>query len=157
MRTTPREVTREDIGWLSGIIDGEGSIYAAIKETYPYFRYSFQLVNTNKEMLNKFQSILKGICGDENAKFPIFLKKYSTGIVGKKQCYALQIRRIDDLKKILTVVLPHLTEKRNKATYLLTTLNNHKKFQWYKKEGLTPVETKRTTLLNGDEAIVRTA
>jgi len=141
MRTTPWETRKEDIGWLAGIIDGEGSIYAAIKDSYPYFRYSFQLVNTNRELLEKFQTIVQKICGNDG-KFPIVPKKYTVGIVGKKQCYALQVRRIDDLKGMLTAVLPHLTEKRTKAEYLLTTLNSHKRYQWYKKEGLVPVETK---------------
>lgn len=147
MRKTPWEAKREDIGWLAGIIDGEGSIYAEEKDTYPHFRYSFQIVNTNLEMLEKFQSIVRKICNDDG-QFTVVKKFYRTGfasIHGKKQCYALQIRRIDDLKGMLTAVLPHLTEKREKATYLLSVLNTHKKFARYKSEKLAPVETKRVT------------
>lgn len=142
MRTTPWKPTKEDIGWLAGIIDGEGSIYAALKDSYPYFRYSFQIVNTNREMLDKFQRILSGICDAPKEQFKVFPKKYTVGIVGKKQCYALQIRRMEDMKRVLTATLPHLTEKREKAKFFLGIANKHKRFQRYKAEGFVgSVET----------------
>lgn len=133
MRTTPREVSKEDIGWIAGIIDGEASIYVKERDRYPYLQYSFQLINTNMEMLEKFQRIVQTLC-KHNSEFTICKKKYSTGIVGRKQCYALFVRKIEDLKIMLTAILPHLTEKKDKAKYLLDILNNHKKYQWYKIE-----------------------
>ena len=127
MRTTPWELSKEDIGWLSGIIDGEGSIHIKHYEQYPHFRYGLYLINTNEELLEKCKRIITAIDDvDHGRGLAIYKKNYKVGL-GKKQCYQLQIRRIGTLISILKTTLPHLTEKRERATELLSELSNHKK------------------------------
>lgn len=147
MRKTPWELSKEDVGWLAGILDGEGSIHLKYYETYPHFRYGIYLVNTNIELLEKALRIIKELDTiDKGEGISVYKKMYANAnrkVFPVKQCYQVQIRRIGTIKEMLRAILPHLTEKKERATLLLKELDNHKRNARWKKD--KPVETKRVT------------
>lgn len=128
-RTIPRELLKEDIGWLAGIIDGECSIvYGRLyKKDQCKVYWGLHLVNTNVEMIEKFIRIAEIICYPHKESIKLKEKKYFSRIVGTKPCYQITLRKKDVLQPILFAVIPHLTEKRKRAEVLLNFLSNHQK------------------------------
>jgi len=148
-----REVKPEDIGWLAGIIDGEGSITVVSSRTLPRkIIHNIHIVGANLSLLNKCVRIVekfddgKGWCGK-----PVRLQKknYRKNIFTKtpKQCYNLQIWRQGTIRNVLRAVLPHLTEKYLLAARLLNFLEKHKRCSHFKEGEIdaylsfTPAET----------------
>lgn len=165
MRTIPRELLREDIGWLAGIVDGESSIHCKYQEEKrPFFSYNFTIVNTNKELLEKCSHIVFSLCKDlPESSIRVYPKIYKNSITAKNAGINSKkpfgVHRIAWLQRIFTILLPHVTEKRDVMKKFLSITNLHKLHQRYKIEkarlnGL--VETKRKAP-QGDEAIVRTS
>lgn len=147
--TTPREVKREDIGWLAGIIDGEGSIlfHRSKRADFNKILYGLYIVGGDLKLLGKASRIINDVLGEDRAKW--IEKKYrKSTIKTNKKMYCLQIWRQSDLKKLFEIILPHLTEKYFSAARLLNFLLNHKKGHWFKEGEIesyfkfTPVETK---------------
>jgi hypothetical protein len=139
MKTTPREQSQGEIGWLAGIVDGEGSILLTRLDGRYHNRYMYglYLVNTNREMLYKAVRIMCALTGDEIVGHrPLIKMKHYKNQLGRKQCYQVTIRRQEWLLKILQAILPHLTEKRKRAERLLAFLSGHTKYKWHRKEGL---------------------
>lgn len=143
MRTTPREPSREDIGWLAGIIDGEASIHCKWQEKKrPFFTYSLKIVNTNKDLLEKCSRIVLEMCKDLPASsIRVYPKKYANriyahnaGINSRKPCYQFGVHRISWLQRIFTTLLPHMTEKRPVMEKFLSIVNEHTLHQRYKIE-----------------------
>ena len=145
MKTIPREPTKEDIGWLSGILDGEGSITFSRQEKYPHIYYGVHFVNTNRELMEKINRIISEICRDLTDELPkISIPNYKAPIhIGKKVCHSITLRRQNWIIKVLEVLLPNLTEKRKKAAGLLNVLKNHKKGAWYTMEELKEAQWAR--------------
>jgi hypothetical protein len=133
MRTTPRELL-VDIGWLAGIVDGEGSIHVKYYDKYPHFRYGMFLVNTNTELLDKCKRIIREIDYIDHGDGLIVGEKKYRNNIGTKPCYQLQVRRIGTIKCVLEKITPHLTEKRERAKNLLMELTRHKKNARWNKE-----------------------
>ena len=135
MRTIPSEPTKEDIGWLAGILDGEGSIVFSKRKKWPRIAYGINLVNTNLEMMEKANSIIARLCHDlEGTPIKISSKNYANNpfnTVSRKECYQITIRRQTWIVRILGVLLPHLTEKRAKASALHELFSTHKLGAWY--------------------------
>jgi len=153
-RTTVREVKPEDIGWLAGIIDGEGSITIVSGHTKPRkIIHNIHIVGTNLQLIEKCKRIVD--CFDDGKGWKrqthkIYLKKYKTNIFKKnpKPCYHIQIYRQGVLKNLLQVILPHLTEKYLRGARLLNFLENHKRATHFQEGEIdaflnfTPAETK---------------
>lgn len=153
-RTIPREVTSEDIAWLAGIIDGESSMTLTTPNVVCSNKiiYGMHIVNSSYEMLEKCKWIIDSI--DTVGETPIRDKKYVTGpIKTNKAMYQITIRRQKLTLDLLKAVLPHLTDKRNKALKLINFFSNHKCNERFKDGevekylSFTPVETKRTALV----------
>lgn len=162
-RTIPREVSKEDIGWLAGIIDGEGSITIVRpkKVTTNQILYGVYIVGGDLSLMTKSINLINLLATEGK---PIILqeKKYKKGLFKtNKKMYQLCIRKQSTIVNVLRDCTPHLTEKKAKALKLLNFLDNHKKGTHFKEGEVekylqyTPVETERATL-ERDEATVRT-
>lgn len=148
---TAREVKPEDIGWLAGIIDGEGSILfnKPSKDSFNQILYGIYIVGADLSLLNKCRKILDQLIDGEGKKYHFYKKNYKKGLVkSNKQTYCIQIGRQHSIRKVLEVILPHLTEKYLKSARLLNFLQKHTPRKWFREGevesyfGFTPVETK---------------
>jgi hypothetical protein len=147
--TTVREVKPEDIGWLAGIIDGEGSITFSMNGR-GFLMHMIHIIGSDMELLKKCVRIINAY-KDEGVEAKILDKKYKNGLFkSNKRMYRIEVWRQGHLKNLLPVLIPHLTEKKIKCQQLLNYLQNHKKGTWLTKEeklkflDFTPAETKRT-------------
>jgi len=147
MRTIPSEPTQADIGWLAGILDGEGSIVFSKRKRHPRIAYGINLVNTNMELMEKANNIIARLCKDlEGTPIKISTKAYATNPFGttvRKQCYQITIRRQTWIVRILGILLPHLTEKRVKASALHELFLTHIPGQWYTEKELEKAQWAR--------------
>lgn len=149
--TIPREVKPEDIGWLAGIIDGEGSVYVS-KNARGFIGHNIQIIGSDLSLLNKCVEIIRKFDDGKGLPTTYRLKKYKEGMFKtNKVMYDISIHRQGHLKNLLEALLPHLTEKKSKAAVLLNFLQNHSRRKWYRGDEIerylnfTPVETKRAT------------
>ena len=102
-----------DIGYLAGIIEGEGSIYFCTKLKRPRIRIS----NTNIEILNKCIQILRDFGIDAK------LRQQRQGNEKWKIGYSVDIDKLKDLEKILIIIKPELSGKKKQADVALNYFN----------------------------------
>jgi hypothetical protein len=130
-KTTVREVNEREIGWLAGIIDGEGSITITKPKKpqgrHPQVMYGVHIVNNNKEMLEKCVKIVRFISQDDDV-IKVSPKHYKSTVFKKEphDCYQITIRRKETIRRLLREIIPLLTEKKIKSQKLLNFLENHK-------------------------------
>lgn len=137
-RVTPREVDPYEIGWLAGIIDGEGtltfgkSINKQSRFGYNYYN-GVAVINTNIEMIDRCVDIINRLCSDIESEARMtklemknkiyngnnFIKQSKNGY---KDCYQMTLRNKEWTIRVLEVITPYLTEKRRRAKALLTIL-----------------------------------
>jgi hypothetical protein len=106
-----------DLGWIVGIIDGEGSIgLHKVRRKSVYSRRGFQwdtqvdVSNTSKAIVQRFCDIL-GVC-------KLVLKRKRGN---RKPVWGMYINR-DKMRTLLYLVKDHLTDKKEQAELLLETL-----------------------------------
>jgi len=146
-RATPREIKAAEIGWLAGIIDGEGSV-TFVKNGAGYLTHMIHIIGSDMDLLEKCVRIINDY-NEGGTPVRILDKRYKTGMFkSNKKMYRLEIWRNGHLKKILPFLIPHLTEKKLRCQKMLNYLENHKKGTWLR-EGevekylaFMPVETK---------------
>lgn len=126
-RSTPsQEQVLIKIGWLAGIIDGEGSL------SHYYFKrknrnlkkspaYGIVIVNTDTLILNEVENILRklDIYFSRNIKSS---KRINSVEVFRsiKPCFVLSVRRRLDTERLLKIIYPYLIgEKKAKAKSML--------------------------------------
>lgn len=143
--TTVREVKLEDIGWLAGIIDGEGSITFQLNSR-GFLTHMIHIIGSDPKLLEKCVRIIN-LYNDDGIPARILEKKYKEGIFKtNKPMFRIEIWRQGVLKNILPDLIPHLTEKKLKCQKLLNFLENHKKGSWLRGKqqkylDYTPAET----------------
>ena len=141
-----REVKPEDIGWLAGIIDGEGSITFQLNGR-GFLTHMIHIIGSDMDLLKKCVRIINSF-NDGGVEAKILDKKYKEGMFKtNKRMYRIEIWRQEVLKNILPILIPHLTEKKLRCQKLLNFLKHHKK-GYHFKEGeiesylrFTPAET----------------
>jgi hypothetical protein len=142
---TPREVKLEDIGWLAGIIDGEGSITFLLNGR-GFLTHMIHIIGGDKDLLNKCVRIINAY-NDGGVEVKLLPKKYKKGLFKtNKEMFRVEIWRQGHLKNLLPILIPHLTEKKLQCQKLLHYLENHKKGTWLRGRqqeylNFTPVET----------------
>ena len=129
-----QQVTREEIGWLAGIIDGEGYLglqfYKDKRKKHGYhmgISPSLHISNTDEKIILKSRDIMRKL--DVNPY--VRVQKANKSI--KKDNYRLQIHRMVKVEKILMVMLPYLTgTKQDRAKLVLEFIGNRKiaQFVW---------------------------
>lgn len=117
--------TEAEIGWLAGIIDGEGSIAMAIADNGKKLNLAprIEVANTDKEIIEKVVRIVKSLgCGiyvwqksEGNASK---LVKERTGF-GFKTIHIAKVCGFNGTDRLLPHIIPHLTgEKLHRAKLL---------------------------------------
>lgn len=107
----------EQLAWLAGFIDGEGSIGIYNEKdkrkgsNYSRFRPSLQIANTNKNSL----IFAKEIIGDGNV---IEQKGRYIKNPNNKICYVYNLRKPSKLVDILNLLIPFLKIKQRQAILL---------------------------------------
>jgi hypothetical protein len=122
-RTTPRE---SQLGYLAGIIDGEGTIgcYFYHDRGNQSPRYGIWIVNSDKRILDRCKATIHEIglenvfLGQRNYKQTNFKKTPS-------KMWYIQISRKADVKTLLEAITPHLTSKQEQAQLILNFFNDY--------------------------------
>lgn len=126
-------VSEADIGWLAGIIDGEGSISLAMgyikNGRLNNMSPRIEIGNTDKELVEKFVKIVKSLgCGIymtlKKESLQSKLVKAKEGKNFKPIYYAKAVGFLRT-KKILDIVLPYLTGlKRIRGELIIKFIND---------------------------------
>jgi len=104
-----------ELGWLSGIIDGEGTI--TICQIRGYMRPIVQIVNTSTSLILESQKLIEEIIGRKLAIGVV--KNYKANVL---TCYRIQYVKQGDVKDILTTIFPYLIAKKEQARLVLEFL-----------------------------------
>lgn len=120
-----------DIGWLAGIIDGEGSLAhyysrrkGQTKLGVPYKEspiFGVYIINTDMEIMSHAKSIYEkmGLFAQINQK-SASREQRKGSFAFTKPCYELVVRRRKDVEQLLKQVTPYLRGyKRAKAEAML--------------------------------------
>lgn len=100
--------TNEQLSYLAGIIDGEGSICVDLQRAngkarkHDYYCLRLSIVNTNKELMDWLKQTFEGNYYAQ--------KKHA----GKKQCYTYRLFG-DKLLNVIIACLPYFIIKRQQA------------------------------------------
>jgi 6-pyruvoyltetrahydropterin/6-carboxytetrahydropterin synthase len=108
-----KEVRESDIAWLSGFLDGDGSISLLKAGTHAY-EGRIEFYNTDKRPLKK-ASLLVGR--------PIKVDTEDRGNPNRKLGYHVTTYKLQELKHFLIKLFPYLVEKREQAEVLLMYVN----------------------------------
>lgn len=122
-----------EIGWLAGIIDGEGNISLVVGRQYTNLTHTFScffignsvgVTNVNKAIVSKVKELYR----------ELDIKYNTHGI-------QITVNRQYDIAKLLLAVRPYLVGKRDQADMMLRYLLTRTKSKKY------TVESKRAVLL----------
>lgn len=106
-------LTEYDLGWIAGLIDGEGSI--SIKQTFKYNKYTYssevRASNTVKEFLERLRDLTR--LGNITSYQP----KNNRKIIWYWRL------NTDDQLIFLNIITPYLYGKKNQAELLVEYLN----------------------------------
>ena len=103
------------LGWLGGIIDGEGMI-TVIKRTNGYsFFPRISIANSDKKIINEAVDIFKEL----NLPYYIQSKSYKVGKEVRKK-YELLVNGLIRCSQVLPHIIPFLVSKKERAKKLLS-------------------------------------
>jgi len=106
----------EELGYIAGVIDGEGTIglRGSIKGRPHWYCPHIMIGNSNLEMLKFIQKLIGG---------RIYTRKFPD--TNNKNCYTINWQSIADVDRILRLILPLLIVKRPQAELLLAWCEVH--------------------------------
>jgi len=126
-----QQATREEIGWLAGIIDGEGylgmraQIDKRTKRRQPTITPSLHISNTDEAIILKCQNIMRKMGVNP------YIRATKANSRVKKDQFHVQIARMAKAQTILNAVLPWLTgEKKKRAELIVEFIGIRKKTPW---------------------------
>lgn len=116
-----QQATEAEIGWLAGIIDGEGHIglsnqnYKKVRSV----RADLQIVNTDSALIEKIVSILRKLGVNPYLRERVHVKAtWNTNTI-------VTVGKFANIKRVLMATLPHLTGmKREKAILVLALIES---------------------------------
>ena len=116
-------ISREDLAWLAGVIDGEGNVNVGFygngnlpgkeEQDYKVFRISVGISNTHADIIEKATRILS----DMGLFFKVSVRTRAND--NWKPCMYLLVNGQRNATKLLTAVLPYLTAKKEIAIQAL--------------------------------------
>ena len=110
--------TKITLGWLAGIIDGEGCIgLYNIRPKSPIIRPMICIVNTNEKLINEVKSIL------DFYSIIYYAYKYQNKNKAWKPSYRVNIQSKQDCKKLLDLVGDYLVIKKEQSNIVLEFIN----------------------------------
>ena len=153
MDNTQATPTDFDLGYLCGMIDGEGCI--AIQKNGNSYGVNLKVTNTDESNIEAVQTILLKLGVN-----PLIRDRINTGNPKWKGWMEVYLTKKSLIKKVLETILPHLKGKKARATIMLRFINNEiarEEAYWKMKDlnrkGQSP-ETIRETPDSLDEDIV---
>jgi hypothetical protein len=108
-----------DVHWLSGFIDGEGSLGLA-KGHHNCFVPFFSVGNTNFELISRCQKIINKYTG---RLLNIHSYKHRNG--RSRIMYSIYLSSRKDLLSLCSLIIPFLYGKRHQAILIRDLLNRH--------------------------------
>lgn len=123
MNRDNQQVTSEQLAWLAGIWDGEGSFLIEPLHKGTHYSGAITMTNSSTKMLQQVITILDnlGITGH------LYLEKMRSK--KHKCCYHITIRNNAMVKKFILVVLPYLVAKSEHAGILLKYIDSRAKYK----------------------------
>ncbi len=116
-------MTEFELGFIIGLIEGEGSITLGKGVCKNYQGFSlhprFFITNTNLQILNEAKRIIGGVIYTEKLKNPKHKIKYKLAIDGVK------------LKNFLLEICPYLLSKKKRCGLLIKYIDIHKRKNGY--------------------------
>lgn len=116
-----QQATQSEIGWLAGIIDGEGHIGLSLANSNvsKTVKFDLQIVNTDGGLIDKLVRILRSIGVNPYIRERTHVKAtWSTNTI-------VTVGKMAHIKKILDVVKDELTGmKREKADVMLALIES---------------------------------
>jgi hypothetical protein len=110
----------KDIGWLCGIIDGEGTVtlrFHARKGKTPLIIPAITIINTDKQIIDKCIEILNRL------DIPMWVNEYQASEKWRKR-YRIEVSGIRRAMKFLPFLSENLIGKREEAALVLEWCNN---------------------------------
>ena len=145
------------IGWLAGIIDGEGTIGITRSNAkaykHPYLKPTFHISNTNTKILDKAEMIIRKI----HPFTKVHITVTNRNVERQKTGYRLSVDSQKDMIKILPVIIPYLIAKKEQATLLLDFCTRRVlrlKHSWYEFGDLDQMQYQRCKEINRRGVIV---
>ena len=109
------------MGWLGGIIDGEGHIGLGRYQDNKYvFQPRFEIVNTNKLIIDTYQKFF------DEFQFPYHVR-YIPETQRNKAQWRICTQGFKRLYKILPIIIPYLIGKKQVALWLLELIESRLK------------------------------
>lgn len=123
-----QQATESDIGWLAGIIDGEGHIGISFqsRRRRKSVRCDLQIVNTDAALIEKVVRILRAIGVNPYLRNRTHIKStWATNTI-------VSVGKMAQIKRVLDQVLSHLTGTKQKRAALMLALIESRmtKTQW---------------------------
>jgi hypothetical protein len=109
------ELTPFELGWLVGIIEGEGNVNAHISQKSGYLCTSLSVSSTDEDVIQKLNLIFSGFSKYKR----VYQNHYKTQ-------YVWAVNKRKDIKTISNVILPYLSKRRkDQFTKALTLINDY--------------------------------
>jgi hypothetical protein len=109
-------ITKEQLAWMAGIADGEGSFYlSAMTDTRnrPVVKYSFAVGNTNLLIILEVKRIFEELTGHSFAYCP------TKGRGNRKSSWTVALTSLGDLAVFCNAMMPYLIGKKEQAQTML--------------------------------------
>lgn len=105
-----------DVGWLIGIIEGEGNFSLGLHESNKaiYYQPRIEISNTKIEIISNIERILKKFF----INYSIRIRKYENN-KNYKDIYILKVEKLSNLKRFLTIFINKFISKKEQAFLLL--------------------------------------
>ena len=98
-------ISRVELAWLAGIIDGEGCMNLCWNDKRPQMKADINVTNTDARIIERVSRIYH----KSNIKFHYTLRKR------KRFCLSISITGFRSCRKLLGMVTPYLAGKRDQA------------------------------------------
>ena len=137
-----QQVTREEIGWIAGFIDGEGYIGITMYKNHSNsatktVKVELNVCNTDICMVEKYISIMNKMGVNPYVKKSKKYKKYNG--CNKKDVHEVKLHRMAPIQKILKVILPHLTGMKKTRALLIYEFLESRLWKYDKCKGMRSI------------------
>ncbi len=115
------QATQAEIGWLAGIIDGEGHIGISLQGTHKgdAVKMDLQIVNTDEALIEKAVLVINKLGVNPHIRERVHNKK------NWANNWIVTVGKMAQIKRVLDAVRPHLTGvKREKADVMLALIES---------------------------------
>lgn len=151
-----KQATLVDLGYLAGIIDGEGwvGLQKRLQKRWITYKPALRITNTNADIINRVYEIWEkiGVSGH------IYENEQSPSVPNGKQIMNLQLNKGSDIQKVLEAVIPYLVGKKARAImllrYLTKTVDREEAYQEIKKANRKGVEESSETTREALEPVL---